>query len=157
MKVSKILELSAQCESEEAASKVLDKLLDEVTRTESFKGESGLNMSYYMEGSSPHVNFEIHRELSPEFSLEAKFEIRNKALVGVTNFVRMNDKLGASSKDWSFDEDLEALVEALPDETIAQFSKRVWLELLSVHAHAMEKVGYPFPLARKAAAARAKG
>lgn len=158
MKVSKILELAAQCKTDEDTKKLQEKLLQEVTRTKAFKGEYGANESYYMEGSNPHVTFEIQRELSSEFTLEAKFEIRNEELTGVVNLVQMNDKLGSASQDWSMDFELEEIVEARPDETIARFSKQVVEKLLHIHAQLMEKVGISYPIARKTArAAWAKG
>lgn len=158
MKVSKILELAAQCKTDNDAKELQEKLLKEVTQTKAFKGEYGANVEYYMEGKTPNVSFELHRQLSSEFTLEAKFEIRHEELTCAVNLVQMNDKLGSGSQDWSMDFELEELVEALPDETIARFSKNALEKLLHIHAQLMEKVGISYPIAHKTArAAWAKG
>lgn len=115
------------------------------------------NDDYWLEKpGQPFLQFEVNYEISNEFIISAKIEIRTGALVVYVVCNHMLDKLGMYSRSCKPDNENEALLEFEGDSSVQMIIKAMVDEFIRQHTLLLMAVGLNTEEADKAAKRRWK-
>lgn len=148
MKVSKLLNKAKKLADADAVLKLLE---EKFGNSKSLNHLHEANSEAYMEGDDPFVRFELNREISGDYIIMIRPEIRGGALTVAVVTNRMLDGLGTSSQRWETPEGMDNLLEAYPEQTTSQLAKRAVELAVMHHRQLIENVGVPAYVALKAA------
>jgi hypothetical protein len=151
MKVSTILAKAATCKSKEDAERLLDVLERVFGNAKQVAHLPIHNREASMEGDRPFVRFELNREISEHYVTMIRPEIRYGQLVVVVATNQMLDGLGMESRNWETVDGMEDVIEARPDQSVADMMKLAVGLALADHAELITCVGVPSKVARLAA------
>lgn len=141
MKVKTILKQAAKCKSLDDADDLLVKLVTVVTETAALRGILQFNHDLSMEGDKPFVSFELNKEISEHHVLMVRPQIRNGALTIEVAMNRMLDGHGLQSQSAERMDDLDELIEAHADATIADIANHAKRLAIYCHAKLIERAG----------------
>lgn len=152
MKVKTILAQAANCNSEADAANLLERLESSFEKTSALGQFSSMNSEAYMEHENkPFVRFELNHVISNHYITMIRPEVRDGKFVVVVYTNRMLDGLGMASKSWEVYGDMETVIEAEDDQTIAQLAKLAKDQAIANHAELLETVGVKSEVAKTAA------
>lgn len=156
MQVSTLLKQAGKCKSDEAASKLLNRL------TEAFQVKKSriahldtANEESVVEDDGAFVRVEFNRVISNDYITMIRPEIRDgkMSVVVITN--RMTDGMGMQSQDWEVasveGEELEDEVEVDEDDDVLHIAEQAAELAIQHHRELIEQVGVPHKIAAKTA------
>ncbi len=151
MKVKTLLAQAAKCASEQDANNLLETLKRVFGNARPLSHLPTANEEGYLEEGKPFVRFELNREISDHYITMIRPEIRDEKLVVVvvTNF--MPDGHGMQSESWEVVDGMEEVIEALPDQTVAELARMAVVCAIADHRELIERVGVPRAVAKLAA------
>ena len=142
MKIKTLLAQAAKCKTQEDADHLLVSLEKAFGEHKLFALLTHNNGDANMEGDKPFVSFEMNREISGYYITMIKPEIRDEKLVVVVVTNYMDDGNGISSQSWEVADGLrEEVIEAEPEQTVAQIAKLAVEFAISDHQEIIERVG----------------
>lgn len=145
MKVKTLLALANRCTNDTDAEALLDKLRDAFSKTRALRNLSETNPDSSMEGlpnqGTPLVRYDLNHELSSQFIILIQPEIRDGKMCVTVATNHMKDGFGLQSQDWDVFGDLEEVIEADSEMTLAQLAQAAKHEALEQHAELLQAAG----------------
>lgn len=151
MKIKTLLAQAQACRTDEDAGRLCAVLQDAVHNNKLLRALISGNRDYGMEGDNPFVQFEMSHVISDHYVTTIRPEIRDNALTVVVSTNRMLDGRGMCSQNWELHNDMIAVIETTPDQTVAQVAKLAGEKAAEFHAQLISEVGVPLNFAREVA------
>lgn len=142
MKVSTLLKQAAKCKTEQELNLLYFALQDAFTENTKLSQLTLANAEQYMEGENPYVRFELDKQLSGYYITCIAPEIRDKKLTVTVVLNYMSDGYGMESNNWDIADGFEEeLIEAQPNQTVAQLIKQAIQHAVDFQVTLLERVG----------------
>jgi hypothetical protein len=151
MKVKTLLAKAARCKTETDAEALNTVMRQEFENTRALSHLWQANDEAYMEEDKPFVRFELNRQISEHYITMIRPEIRNGEMVVVVVTNHMRDGLGMQSQNWEVVDDMEVVIEAQPEQTVAALARLAADCAIADHRELIERLGVPKQVAKQAA------
>ena len=142
MKVSTLIKQAAKCKTEDELNVLRIALHNAFTYYTKLSELTLANEEHYMEGENPHVRFELNKVLSGYYITCIVPEIRDKKLTVTVVLNYMADGYGMASNNWDIADGFEEeLIEAEPNQTVAQLIKLAMQHAVDFQVTLLERLG----------------